>query len=125
MSIEAASPPSPGPVASPSRALPGPIPQPIPRAAMEPLNALWHLIGFLSPVLGLSFIATVLAKLVWRRELAATGWLRLWKLSALGCALAHLAALITLGRDGRMLGYVGLVVGTAAGLWWGGWGWRR
>lgn len=92
---------------------------------MDPLNAFWHLVGFASPVIGLSLIAAALARMVWRRELAAAGFTRLWQGAAVGCALAQIGSLILLGRDGRMLGYAALVLGTMAGLWWAGWGWRR
>jgi hypothetical protein len=92
---------------------------------MEPLNALWHLMGFAGPVAGLSLIAAVLARWVWWRELGQARFLALWGRAAAGCAIAQVLALVMLGGDGQMLGYAGLILGTAAGLWWGGWGWRR
>jgi hypothetical protein len=87
---------------------------------MGPLNALWHLANFFAPALGVVVFTTLLAKLLWRRELAAVGWGRLL---AWGCgagALALLGGLVAFGRDGRMATYGALVAATALALWWVG-----
>jgi hypothetical protein len=51
---------------------------------MGPIDAFWHLANLIAPGLGLGLIAAALAKLLWRRELAAVPWRRLatWAASA-------------------------------------------
>jgi formate-dependent nitrite reductase membrane component NrfD len=84
---------------------------------MGPLDALWHVLNFLAPALGLAVLSASAAKLLWRRDLAGVAWLRL----ALWVALAGMAVLIgglaVFGRDGKMATYAALVVATAAALW--------
>jgi hypothetical protein len=64
---------------------------------MGPLDALWHLLNFFAPAVGVALFTAVVAKRVWRRDLAAVSWrhLLLW-------------------------GYAMLVVATALALWWVG-----
>jgi hypothetical protein len=87
-----------------------------------PLDALWHLLNFALPALGVGGIAALAAKLLWRRELQRASWVRL----AAWAAVAGLAALVTgllvFGRDGRMATYLLLVVAGAGALWWAGFG---
>ncbi|WP_235835198.1 hypothetical protein [Piscinibacter terrae] len=57
--------------------------------------------------------------------MAGVSVLRLWAWSS-GLALAAaLAAVIVLGRDGKILGYSAMVLGCAVGLWWAGFGRRH
>ena len=87
---------------------------------MGPLDALWHLLNFFAPAAGVALATTLLAKLLWRRELAGASWRRLLAWAATGGALALLAGLVIFGRDGRMATYGALVVATALALWWAG-----
>jgi hypothetical protein len=87
---------------------------------MGPLDALWHLLNFFAPAAGVALATTLLAKLLWRRELAGASWRRLLAWAAAGGALALLAGLVIFGRDGRMASYGALVVATALALWWAG-----
>ncbi|MBQ0958041.1 hypothetical protein KAK06_03635 [Ideonella sp. 4Y11] len=87
---------------------------------MGPLDALWHLLNFAAPALGLGLITTLLAKLLFRRELAGVGWRPLWLWSAGAGGLSLLGGLIAFGRDGRMASYGALVAATALALWWRG-----
>jgi hypothetical protein len=84
---------------------------------MGPLDALWHLLNFLAPALGVALLTTALAKLVWRRELAQASWRRLLGWSAGAGALALFGGMVLFGRDGRMATYGALVVATALALW--------
>jgi hypothetical protein len=84
------------------------------------LDALWHLLNFFAPALGMALGAAVMAKLLWRRELAGTGLARLWAWGAGAGVLALVAGLMMLGRDGKMLTYAGAAVATAVALWWAG-----
>jgi hypothetical protein len=87
---------------------------------MGPVDALWHLLNFIGPALGVALIATACAKLSWRRELAAVSWRRmaLWATGA--GVLSLVAGLVVFGRDGKMATYGALVVATALALWWVG-----
>ena len=87
---------------------------------MGPLDALWHLLNFFGPAIGVGLIAAVLCKLVWRRGLKAVSVrdLAVWAVGA--AALASIAGLVNFGRDGKMLTYAMLVAGTALALWWRG-----
>jgi len=92
---------------------------------MGPLDALWHLLNFVAPALGLGLLASGMAKLLWRHELGAVAWGRL-ALWACGASLAALVAgLVLTGRDGTMVMYAGMVVACALALWWAGFMRRR
>ena len=84
------------------------------------LDAIWHLLNFLAPALGLGCIAAALAKLVWRRELARIRWLDLAAWATLGPLVALVAGLIWFGRDGKMTTYAAMVFAAALMLWWRG-----
>jgi hypothetical protein len=87
---------------------------------MGPLDAFWHLANLIAPGLGLGLIAAALAKLLWRRELAAVPWRRLATWAASASIVALLAGLVISGRDGRMGTYGAMVMACAAALWWTG-----
>lgn len=87
---------------------------------MEPLDALWHLLNFFAPAVGVGLIGSALVKLLWRRALAAVRWRRLAQAAVLaGCGVL-IVGLPVFGRDGAMATY-GLLVGAAAlAMWWVG-----
>jgi hypothetical protein len=87
---------------------------------MGPLDALWHLLNFFAPALGVASISAALAKLIWRRELAQISWRALFGWSAGAGALALVGGLVLFGRDGRMGTYGALVLACALALWWTG-----
>jgi hypothetical protein len=87
---------------------------------MSPLDAFWHVVNFLAPALGVAALAAALAKLLWRRELAARPWLRLAGVGAAAGSAALVLGLLLLGQDGRMFSYAGLVLASAVALWWDG-----
>jgi hypothetical protein len=89
---------------------------------MGPLDALWHLANLFLPALGLGALAAALAKLLWRRELAAVRWRRLAAAACVACAAVALAGLVLSGRDGKMATYAAMVVACALTLWWRGFG---
>lgn len=87
---------------------------------MGPLDALWHLLNFFAPAAGVALATTLLAKLLWRRELAGASWRRLLAWAAGAGALTLLGGLMIFGRDGRMATYGALVAATALAVWWTG-----
>jgi hypothetical protein len=84
---------------------------------MTHLDALWHLLNLFGPALGVGFIASGAAKLLWRRELSGVGWGRLGLWACGACALVTLGGLVVLGRDGRMATYGAMIVVCAATLY--------
>ena len=89
---------------------------------MDPLDALWHLLNFWAPAVGVGALAAALSKLLWRRELAGVRWRRLALAGSLAAAVALLAGLVLSGRDGRMLTYAAMVAACALAQWWAGFG---
>ena len=89
---------------------------------MEATTAFWHVINLFVPPVALGFVAAALAKLAWRRDLAGVGYLRLAAPAAAAAALVTVAGLLVFGRDGRMATYAGMVIVSAAVLWWQGFG---
>ena len=89
---------------------------------MGPLDALWHVANLFLPALGLGALAPALAKLLWRRELAAVRWLRLAAPACAACAAITLAGLVVFGRDGKIATYAAMVTVCAVTLWWRGFG---
>jgi hypothetical protein len=87
---------------------------------MSPLDALWHLLNFVAPAIGVGLLAASLAKLSWRRELAAVPWRRLVLWAAGAGVAALIGGLLVFGRDGKMATYAALVVASALALWWAG-----
>jgi hypothetical protein len=87
---------------------------------LDPLDALWHLINLFAPALGVGFLASALAKLLWRGELRRVAWLRLGSLASGVAAAVLLGGLVLLGHDGRIATYAAMVAATALSLWWFG-----
>ncbi len=87
---------------------------------MDPLDAVWHLLNFVAPAIGVALLAASLAKLAWRRELAPVSWRRLVLWSALAGCVGLIAGLVLFGRDGKMATYAALVVASTLALWWVG-----
>lgn len=92
---------------------------------MNPLDALNHLANFFLPAAMVGMLGAALAKLCWRRELKPVPWHRLAGFAVAAGAAASVVGLLYFGRDGRMATYVGIVLASAAGLWWAGFGARR
>ena len=85
---------------------------------MSPIDAFWHICNLFMPAWTVAALLAGSAKLVWRRELKALSWKRLALWGAAGGSLAIIAALILLGRDGKMLGYALMLVGISLPQWW-------
>ena len=92
--------------------------------SMNLLDLLNHLANLLLPGLVTGGIAAALAKLLWRRDLAAVSFRRLAGFAASAGMIISVAGLAAFGSDGRMLTYLFMVVGCAVALAWGGWAGR-
>jgi hypothetical protein len=89
---------------------------------MGPVDALWHLLGLFTMAAFTGVLSAALAKVLWRRELAAVRLPRLATLTVLaGCVVSAISLALT-GRDGSMAGYGALVLANALTLWWRGFG---
>jgi hypothetical protein len=89
---------------------------------MGPLQALGQVINFFVPALLLGLLAPALAKLLWRRELAAVRWARMAAPASVVCSAVGLAGLVAFGEDGKMATYAAMVLACAVTLWWRGFG---
>ena len=89
---------------------------------MGPLDALNHLLNLILVPLALGALSAALAKLLWRRELAAVSWRRLAWPACAACALVVIGGLVLFGRDGKMATYGAMVAACAVTLWWRGFG---
>jgi hypothetical protein len=87
---------------------------------MGPLDALLHILNFVAPALGVGLFASLLAKLLWRKELRAASLKTLVVWTALVGMGVLVAGLLAFGRDGRMATYGLLVLSTTLVLWWKG-----
>ncbi|XHS80184.1 hypothetical protein ACFJGW_09465 [Burkholderiaceae bacterium UC74_6] len=85
---------------------------------MTPLDAFWHVANLFAPAWGVALLVALIAKLIWRGELKSMPWRRLAMWGAAGGSIAVLAALVLLGRDGRMAGYALMLVGITLPQWW-------
>lgn len=84
---------------------------------MNLLDVVWHLGNFLAPAWFVAALTAFGLKLLWRRELKTLAWRRLALWGALGGCLGLVAALLLLGRDGKMLGYALMIVAIALPQW--------
>ena len=89
---------------------------------MGPIDLLWHLLNFFAPAVGMGLMATLLAKLLWRRALAGARWTRLIGGVTAACAVVLVAGLVGFGHDGKMATYGAMVLVCALMLWWLGFG---
>ena len=87
---------------------------------MDVSIALGHLMNFFAPAVGVGFIASALAKLLWRRTLKSSSLASLSLLTFGAGALALVGGLLLFGRDGKMATYAALVAAVALVLWWRG-----
>jgi hypothetical protein len=89
---------------------------------MGPLDALWHLLNFMGPAVGVGGFAAALAKLLWWRELRTVGWLRLALWGGVSSLTILVAGLAVYGHDGKTGTYVAMVLACALALWWAAFG---
>ncbi|MDQ2734706.1 MAG: hypothetical protein M3Y55_06895, partial [Pseudomonadota bacterium] len=77
---------------------------------MQPVDALWHIANFFAPALVVGLIAAMATKLVWRRELATTSWLRLAGWASASMAAVSMLGLFIFEHDGKMITYAAMLV---------------
>lgn len=87
---------------------------------MDFIGGLWHFFNFFAAPAGVALFASLLAKLLWHRELQGAAWWRLWLWSGGAAALAAIGGLAWYGRDGKMATYGAMVLACTLALWWRG-----
>ncbi|MGZ5130920.1 MAG: hypothetical protein ACXWCV_07595 [Caldimonas sp.] len=92
---------------------------------MNPFDAFWHIVNFFAPAVGVGYLAAGASKLLWRHELATTGWLRLGAWASAAMAAASAAGLVIFEHDGKIATYAAMIVACAIALWWTGFRDRR
>jgi hypothetical protein len=92
---------------------------------MGPLDALWHVLNFFAPALGVGLLTPMMAKLLWRRSLSAVSWGRLSLWATGSSALSLLAGLAYFGHDGKMVTYGATLLVCASSIWIVGFARRR
>jgi hypothetical protein len=88
-----------------------------------------HLLNLLAPAASMALLLTVLARLFpgffrSNKPLAQAWWAQAAINFIVGAGLLA-AGLVLLGRDGKMLTYVGVVLVMACSQWWQLGGWRK
>jgi len=84
---------------------------------MNPLALLNHALNFLAPAAFLALLLPLFARLMWRKVRATTPMKRqVAVLFVVGVAVL-VAGLVLLGRDGKVLTYLALVLAMATGQW--------
>ena len=84
---------------------------------MNPLDGLWHVLGLTAPILVTGCLTALLARLLWRRELASIRLLRLCGSAVTFGGLAFAVVTALVGRDGQMASYGAMALGSATGAW--------
>jgi hypothetical protein len=84
---------------------------------VQATDAFWHIANFFAPALGVGGLAATATKLIWRRELVASSWLRLAAWASGAMAVVAMLGLFIFERDGKMITYAAMLVACAAALW--------
>ncbi len=84
---------------------------------MSPLDALWHFANLLAPAWIAAALMAFGLKQLWRRELKNLSWRRLALWGGIGGCLGIMAALLLLGRDGKVAGYGLMILAIALPQW--------
>ncbi len=85
---------------------------------MGPLALLNHAINFLAPAFWLALLVPLLARVFMKKTRVAHTLLAQVAINFIVCSLVLAAGLGVLGRDGKMLTYLALVVFCATSQWW-------
>jgi len=92
---------------------------------MGPLDILDHLLNFLAPALGVALLLTAISRFFKRKGPYSSAF---WSQVAINFAVGSVVlagALVLLGRDGKMLTYLVLVLAMATSQWWQLGGWKK
>jgi hypothetical protein len=85
---------------------------------MSTIDAVWHVLNFIAPMFVIGTLMTVSAKVIWRRSLRSTSYLRLASFASAGAVVGYGVALAWLGRDGTIAAYAVMVITAALAVGW-------
>ncbi len=88
------------------------------------LDGLNHLLNFVAPALFVALLLTGGGRIFLKKTAVASSWRTQFAINFVVGCLVLAAGLVLLGRDGRMLTYVALVVACATSQWVLLRGWR-
>ena len=77
-----------------------------------------HLLNFAAPALMVALLVVLLARILVRKQAAASVWHTQVAINFVVCLILMLAGLWYFGRDGTMAGYTAMVLGCATSQWW-------
>lgn len=84
-----------------------------------------HLLNFMAPAALLALLLVVLSHLFFGFFRSKRQDIKSWWVQAAINFVVGVLVLVLLGRDGKMLTYVGLVLATATSQWWQLGGWKK
>jgi hypothetical protein len=85
---------------------------------MGPLDFLNHFLNFVAPALGVAVLLGAFTLVFMQKVAVARVW---WSQAAINVAVGVavlVAGLVLLGRDGKMLTYLALMLAMATSQWW-------
>ncbi len=85
---------------------------------MGPIDLLFHLLNFVAPAAAVSVLLSLTSRFWVGREVASLDFLRRCVINFIVGSLVLAAALVLLGRDGKMMAYLALVLAIASSEWW-------
>ncbi len=92
---------------------------------MGPLDILNHLLNFVAPAMAMAGLLVIFSR-VFMKKGGRTGSFRAqFVINFLVGAAVLVAGLLLLGRDGKMLSYLALVLAMATSQWWQLGGWKK
>lgn len=86
---------------------------------------LFHLLNFFAPVFGVAVLLTAASGLLLRPSARSGSFWTRCAINAGAGSLAWVAALVLLGRDGKMMAYLALTLALASSEWWQTGGFRK
>ena len=92
---------------------------------MGPLDLINHLLNFVAPALVVSGLLVIFNRFFMKKvAYPGTPW-RQFAINFVVGSAALAAGLVFLGRDGKMLTYLALVLAIASSQWWQARGWKK
>lgn len=84
-----------------------------------------HVINFMLPALFVALLVTFLGRFLKKNKPVAGKYIALAAINFIVCLLILVTGLILTGRDGKMLTYLAMVLGSATVQWIASGSWRR
>ena len=85
---------------------------------MGPIDLLFHLLNFVAPAAGVSVLLSLTSGFWGGRAAARLGFWQRCLINFIVGSLVLAVALVLLGRDGKMMAYLALVLAIASSEWW-------